>query len=189
MGRPQPALGRRLKALRVSRGLSLKEVGVGTGLSTSFLSMVENGRTELTVGRLVRLLDFHGVDLRDLLPEHDTDQPIVLRSGERQIVESHDPRVRTEPLATWHHGELSTAAMRFEPGAELPVAAAQAGPEFVLLLSGELEIGFADESSVVLGEGDSVCFEGSRRHGLTNTGDGEAHVITFKNEQRRGWEG
>jgi transcriptional regulator with XRE-family HTH domain len=189
MGRPQPALGRRLKALRVSRGLSLKEVGLGTGLSTSFLSMVENGRTELTVGRLVRLLDFHGVDLRDLLPEHDTDRPVVLRSTERRVVDSPDTRVRTEPLATWHYGELSTAAMRFDPGAELPVGAAQAGPEFVLLLAGELEIGFADETSVVLGEGDSVCFEGSRRHRCTNTGDGEAHVITFKNEQQRGSEG
>jgi transcriptional regulator with XRE-family HTH domain len=184
MSTPQPALGRRLKALRVSRGLSLKEVGVGTGLSTSFLSMVENGRTELTVGRLVRLLDFHGVELRDLLPERDTHEPVVLRSTEREILDAPDPRVRTEPLAAWHYGEMSTAAMRFEPGAEFPVAASHAGPEFVLLLSGELSIDFSDETSVNLQEGDSVCFEGSRRHRCSNTGDSEAHVITFKSEQQ-----
>jgi transcriptional regulator with XRE-family HTH domain len=189
MARPQPALGRRLKALRVTRGLSLKEVGIGTGLSTSFLSMVENGRTELTVGRLVKLLDFHGVELRDLLPEHDADQPVVLRSAERRIVDSQDPRVRTEPLAAWHYGEMSTAALRFDPGAELPVAASHAGPEFVLVLSGELAIDFSDDTSVVLAEGDSVCFEASRRHRCTNTGEAEAHAITFKNEQRRGSEG
>lgn len=181
---PQPALGRRLKALRLSRGLSLKEVGIGTGLSTSFLSMVENGRTELTVGRLVSLLDFHGVELRDLLPERGSDRPVVLRSAEREVVDAHDPRVRTEPLATWHYGEMTTAAMRFDPGAELPVAASRAGPEFVLLLAGELAIDFADDTSVVLVEGDSVCFEGSRRHRCTNTGDAEAHAITFKSEQR-----
>jgi transcriptional regulator with XRE-family HTH domain len=184
MSTPQPALGRRLKALRVSRGLSLKEVGVGTGLSTSFLSMVENGRTELTVGRLVRLLDFHGVELRDLLPERDTHEPVVLRSTERQVVDSADPHVRTEPLAAWHYGELSTAAMRFDPGAELPLAASHAGPEFVLLLSGELAIDFADDTAVNLREGDSVCFEGSRRHRCTNTGEAEAHLITFKSEQQ-----
>jgi transcriptional regulator with XRE-family HTH domain len=189
MGTLQPALGRRLRALRVSRGLSLKEVGLGTGLSTSFLSMVENGRTELTVGRLLTLLDFYAVDLRDLVPEREIEKPVVLRSDERRIVESADPRVRTEQLARWHFGDMSTASVRFEPGAELPSSASHAGPEFLLLLSGELAIEFADETSVVLAEGDSVCFEASRRHRCANTGDGEAHLITFKNEQQRGWEG
>jgi transcriptional regulator with XRE-family HTH domain len=189
MGTPQPALGRRLKALRMSRGLSLREVGIGTGLSTSFLSMVENGRTELTVGRLLKLLDFYGIDLRDLVPERDIDKPVVLRSDERRVVDSDDPRVRTEPLAQWHFGEMSTAAVRFDPGAELPLSASPAGPEFLLLLSGELAIEFSDQTSVVLGEGDSVCFEASRRHRCANTGDGEAHLISFKNEQQRGWEG
>lgn len=189
MGAPQPELGRRLKALRVSRGLSLNEVGIGTGLSTSFLSMVENGRTELSVGRLLALLDFHGVELRDLVPDRDISQPVVLRSADRQAVESDDPRVRTEPLASWHHGAISTAAVRFDPGAELPVAASPAGPKFVLLLSGELAIDFADDASVVLREGDSVCFEACRRHRCTNTGEAEAHAVTFENEQQRGWEG
>jgi transcriptional regulator with XRE-family HTH domain len=189
MGGPQPLLGRRLKALRVSRNLSLKEVSLGTGLSTSFLSMVENGRTELTVGRLVKLLDFHGVDLRDLIPERDLEQPVILRAADRQVLDSPDSRVRTERLANWHYGEMNTAATRFDPGAELPVAASQAGPEFVLLLSGQLAIEFADDSSVVLEEGDSVCFEGSRRHRCVNPGEEEAHAVTFRNEHSSGWEG
>jgi transcriptional regulator with XRE-family HTH domain len=180
MARPQPALGRRLKALRVTRGLSLKEVGIGTGLSTSFLSMVENGRTELTVGRLVCLLDFHGVELRDLLPERDTHQPVVLRSTDRQVVDSSDTHVRTEPLAAWHYGDMATGFLRFEAGAELAEVAAEPGPKFVFVLAGELMIDF-DDSSVVLREGDSVWFEASRLHRHINVGDGEAHVISFDN--------
>ena len=189
MRKPQPLLGRRLKALRVSRGMSLKEVSTGTGLSTSFLSMIESGRHELTVGRLVTLLDFHGVDLGDVIPERDVERPVVLRSEERQVVASSDERVRIEPLATWHYGEMRTASMRLDAGAELAVTAAAAGPEFVLVLTGEVQIEFADETPVVLREGDSVCFEASRRHRCMNTGEREAHVISFKNEQQRGWEG
>lgn len=69
----QPALGRRLKALRVSRGLSLKEVGAETGVSSSFISMVETGRNDLSVGRLLLLADFYGVGLDDVVADLDAD--------------------------------------------------------------------------------------------------------------------
>ncbi len=179
-------MGRRLKALRISRGLSLKEVGSRTGLSASFLSMIETGRNEPTVGRLVTLADFYEVGLGDVIPERDLEQPVVLRRDDRPAVESAEGRVRTETLATWHYGGMTTGLLRFDPGAELPKGDPEAGPEFVLVLSGELMIDFADESSVVLAEGDSVWFEASRRHRHINIGSGEAHVITFKGEPAAG---
>ena len=74
----QPALGRRLKALRVNRGLSLKEVGAETGVSSSFISMVETGRNDLSVGRLIVLADFYGVGLDDIVADLDPDQSLYV---------------------------------------------------------------------------------------------------------------
>jgi XRE family transcriptional regulator, regulator of sulfur utilization len=180
--KPQPTLGRRLKALRVSRNLSLKELGASTGLSSSFLSMVETGQNEMTVGRLVALADFYEVGLTDLIPDRELGQPVVLRRDDRQAIDSPDRRVRTELLASWSHGEMTTGLQRFGVGAELVEAAPKTGPKFVFVLDGELRIEFSEESSVVLGEGDSVWFEGSRRHRHVNVGDREAHIITFRSE-------
>jgi transcriptional regulator with XRE-family HTH domain len=184
--KPQPRLGRRLKSLRVSRGLSLKDVAAETGLSASFLSMVETGRNEITIGRLVTIADFYEVGLGDLIPDRGMEQPVVLRRDDRRTLESPDQRVTTEMLAAWHHGDMASGFRRFEPGAELSVVNRQAGPEFVLVLSGELTIDFADDTTVLLREGDSVWFEASRRHRQLNSGDGEAHVITFKGAMRTG---
>jgi transcriptional regulator with XRE-family HTH domain len=184
--KPQPRLGRRLKSLRVSRGLSLKDVAAETGLSASFLSMVETGRNEITIGRLVTIADFYEVGLGDLIPDRGMERPVVLRRDDRRTLESPDQRVTTEMLAAWHHGDMTSGFRRFEVGAELSEVNRQAGPEFVLVLAGELTIEFADDTSVVLREGDSVWFEASRRHRQLNTGDGEAHVITFKGGMRTG---
>lgn len=74
----QPALGRRLKALRLHRGLSLKEVGAETGVSASFISMVETGRNDLSVGRLLVLADFYGVGLDDIVADLDPDQSLYV---------------------------------------------------------------------------------------------------------------
>jgi transcriptional regulator with XRE-family HTH domain len=177
--KPQPTLGRRLKALRVSRGLSLKDVADDTGLSTSFLSMVETGRNEMTVGRLVSLAGFYKVGLDDLLHDRGFGRPVVLRQGDREILDSRDPGVRTELLGSWHYGDLTSGILRFEVGAERRSTSSYAGPEFVLVLAGELAIEFVDGADVQLQEGDSVWFEASRRHHKVNTGDVEAHVLTF----------
>jgi transcriptional regulator with XRE-family HTH domain len=118
-GTHQPALGRRLKALRVNRGLSLKEVGAETGVSSSFLSMIETGRNDLSVGRLMVLADFYGVGLDDILRDRPG-QPFALRPADGTV----------------------------------PDVAA-----LVFVRRGELMIDFAEESSVVLGEGDSFWFE------------------------------
>ena len=177
---PQPKLGRRLKALRVSRGLSLKEVAAKTGLSASFISMVETGRNEMTVGRLLAMADFYEVGLGDLVPERGMEQPVVLRRDDRRAFDSPDRRVRTELLASWHQGEMNGGVLRFDVGAELSEVTLHAEPKFVLVLSGELMIDFSDETSVVLREGDSVWFEASRRHRYANIGDREANIMTFK---------
>jgi transcriptional regulator with XRE-family HTH domain len=180
--KPQPVLGRRLKALRVSRSLSLKELGAKTGLSSSFLSMVETGQNEMTVGRLVALANFYEVGLSDLIPESGFGQPVVLRRDDRQAIDSPDRTVRTELLASWQPGEMTTGLQRFEVGAELTETAPKTGPKFVLVLDGELRIEFSDDSSVVLAEGDSVWFEGSRKHRYVNVGDREAHIVIFRSE-------
>jgi transcriptional regulator with XRE-family HTH domain len=54
----QAFVGAQLRALRGARRLSLGDVAKGTGISASFLSLVENGRSDITIGRLTRLVDY-----------------------------------------------------------------------------------------------------------------------------------
>ena len=37
-------------------------------ISASFLSLVEKDRSDITIGRLVRLIEFYGISITDLLP-------------------------------------------------------------------------------------------------------------------------
>ncbi len=178
----QPMLGKRLKALRVSRKMSLSELSAETGLSSSFLSMVETGRHEMTVGRLVTLADFYGVGFTDLIPEHDPGQPTVLRRDDRPAIDSADSRVRTEMLAASRQGGMTTWLQHLEVGAELVEAWPKTGSKFVFVLDGQLRIEFSEESQIVLGEGDSVWFEGSRRHRHVNVGNREVVIVTFRSD-------
>src|SRR4051812_20518444 len=83
-----PAIGAQLRALRVSRGLSLSKVAEGTGISKSFLALVEAGRSDITIGRLMRIVEFFGVSINDLLSDPGAGQIVVTRSAEGRVLSS-----------------------------------------------------------------------------------------------------
>ncbi|MGZ4392669.1 MAG: helix-turn-helix domain-containing protein, partial [Gaiellaceae bacterium] len=67
-------LGLKLRMLRRQRRLALTQVAAATGISSSFLSLVENGKNDLTVARLIKLVSYYGVAVSDLLPD-EVEQP------------------------------------------------------------------------------------------------------------------
>src|SRR6185312_16438210 len=82
------AFARRLKALRAARGVSLAQVEAATAISSSFLSLVEQGRSDISIGRLMRLVAYYDVDLADLLADLPAERHVemqVVRHGERAV--------------------------------------------------------------------------------------------------------
>ena len=65
----QAGLGAALRAARTRRGLSLAQVAEATGISRSLLSLIETGRSDITIGRLDKLSLLYDVRLSELLPE------------------------------------------------------------------------------------------------------------------------
>ena len=56
-----------MRAARLARGFSLGQVAAATDISRSFLSLVENGKSDITIGRLTRLIDHYGISVADLI--------------------------------------------------------------------------------------------------------------------------
>jgi transcriptional regulator with XRE-family HTH domain len=58
----QPQLGQNLREIRQRLARSLTEVAKATGVSPSFISMVENGNSDISIGRLLKLTQTYGVE-------------------------------------------------------------------------------------------------------------------------------
>lgn len=65
-------LGRLLRAERRRQGLTLQEVYEGTALSTRFLSELERGKDNASLGRTLRALESLGLDVL-VVPRADTE--------------------------------------------------------------------------------------------------------------------
>src|ERR1700744_5976887 len=110
-------LGSRLRALRTERGLSLSQLEAATEISSSFLSLVESGKSDITISRLLRLADFFDVDLGELVEGSRVDRSLleVIRENDGSAVSSRAEGVTVRFLghSRW---QLSPRIGEYAPG-------------------------------------------------------------------------
>lgn len=161
-------LGSRLRKLRRASGQSLAEVGEASGLSPSFLSLVENGKSDITIGRLVRLVDVFHVSITDLLaPPAAVDQHI-LRRHERHHVSSPSEGIDVLLLARDGRGRMMPQMLEVRPGASLAEPGQHEGDEWIYVLSGELVLEVDGLPTRVLSADDSAYYSSELRHSFRN---------------------
>lgn len=172
------ALGDTLRALRVERGYSLGDVAVGTGLSSSFLSLVENGRSDISTGRLIRVARFLGVGLGDLLDLGTPHEVTIVRSDDRRAAEMSAEGLRIFPLVDDHDEvAMSPVVFELEVGARIRDLRKTEGVEHVLfVMRGAVEIVVMQGEVHVLGVGDGAYVR-SPMSEIRNAGHERAEIL------------
>jgi len=171
-------LGTRLRALRTERGLSLSQLETATKISSSFLSLVESGKSDITISRLVRLADFFDVELSDLVEGSRVERSPyeVIRDGEGSVLASSSEGITTRFLGH-QRWQLSPRVSDYDAGGTIEIAGGeQAAREilhhrelFVYVITGTFEITVHEEEPVTLSRGDALLIrDGADR--VSNTG-------------------
>ena len=173
----QARLGDRLRAIRRQRGLALSAVADGTAISTSFLSLLENGRSDITLGRLQRLLDFYAITYADLLPEEEPPDVRLVRAHERRHLPSPVEGIDVALLTHGSGRDMVALQADYAVGAHLHEYATGGGEAFLLLLEGELRVTLGASAPLDLAAGDALYYETSTRLEIRNTGTVPARVV------------
>jgi transcriptional regulator with XRE-family HTH domain len=171
-------LGTRLRALRAERGLSLSQLEAATAISSSFLSLVESGKSDITISRLVRLADFFDVELGELVEGSRVDRrPLeVIRDGDGSVLSSRAEGVTARFLGH-QRWQFSPRISEYQPGGTVDVAEGeQAAREtfhhhelFIYVVAGSFEITVHGAETVKVSRGDAVLVrDGADR--VTNVG-------------------
>ena len=172
----EPALGPRLRALRVERGWSLAEVAAKAGLSVSFLSAVERGLSRISVGNLFKLADAFGTTVPGLTSGQPDVGRSVLRPEERPRYVAGRGRVTIEDLVA-APGALEAQRIEILPGGGSEGCYSHPGEEFVYVLAGRLRFWIGETEDHRLEAGDWLSFRSTRPHRWRNEGSVLATVL------------
>jgi transcriptional regulator with XRE-family HTH domain len=166
---PQPVeLGRRIKMLRVARGLTLKELEERGGISATHVSEIERGKASPTVGALARIARALGVRPATLVEPRTLPLVTLKRAEQRERRAMLLDRADLRPVSDPTYGvPIGAVLMRLPIAREPALEHRHEGEEFLTVLSGQVEIRIESEVHA-LRAGDSLHFRAERMHAYVN---------------------
>ena len=170
-------LGARLRQLRRSRGVSLADVAEGSGISPSFLSMVEKGKSDITISRLMRLVHWFGVSVADLVQEPNPSPVQIVRADSRRSLRLADEKISIQMLARDGHHAMLPVINVYDEGGGMADSTRHDGEEFVHVIEGRVELTVGSAEPIVLEPGDSAYYRSDVPHSFRNAGAGVARFF------------
>jgi len=173
-------VGRRVRALRLERSMSLADLAAKASISIGALSQIERGLSSLRVRVIWPLAAALDVDPAVLIVEdaQSVSDLYCVRANQRRSLpvrtEGISKQLLSPPGAT-----LSGLLVTVEPGGGTAEAYAHAGHEFGFVSNGEVEL-VVDSARYVLRTGDSFAFKSTLLHSFRNPGP-ERCVILWVN--------
>lgn len=161
------ALGRRIKALRKARGLTLESAASATGVSRAALSKIERGAMSPSYDTLLKIADGFEIDLGPLL------RGGVRRSGAVAVSRSDEGDWRR--AAQYVHRLLTPALEPSALGALETIVTATSiddydvwshhdSEDLLYVLSGRVAIYLEGRDPIALAPGDAIQFDGRIPH-------------------------
>jgi transcriptional regulator with XRE-family HTH domain len=159
-------IGRRLQALRRQQGLTLEQLAGDSGLSTGYLSQIENGAAVPSLTALQLIAAELGVDLAEFFPDERPRGTRVVRAEERHAfrIDAGSGEEYAVLAGQVHERAFSALYARHLPssaGGGLPFR--HLGEEFGLVLSGRLRLTI-DGDDHELGPGDWIHYSSHPSH-------------------------
>ncbi|MDD4732354.1 MAG: XRE family transcriptional regulator [Desulfovibrio sp.] len=179
----QGKVGARVRSYREKAELTLADLAERTGLDEAFIKAIEEEDLYPSLQPLVKIARALGIRLGTFMDDQVSRDPLIVRAADRR-----------EELTMHHTGE-DKAALRFhslgrgksdrhmEPfyieilpeSAENVKLSSHEGEEFIVVLSGSIEVHYGQETTV-LSEGDSVYYNSVVPHHVGAAGGEPAKI-------------
>jgi len=175
-------LGEVIRQLRRSKELTLQQVSERTGLSTAFLSQVENDQANPTLSSVRRIATALGTSTFALLAQGEPEGASVCipRERRRAYVTPGLNGVFSIATAPYPEGKLQTVVVELEPHMATCEEAMAHGPwdaeEWAMLVEGQAELEVGNERHT-LRPGDSVHFRPAIPHKYVNIGNAPVTLV------------
>lgn len=168
-----PTIGARLRRARQDRGLTIRDVAVGSGLTESFISQMERSRVNPSVASLQRIAHALGMALGRFFDEAMPATGRIVRRERRARLTYPGLRATDYLLSPDLNGRLEVIWAEADPGGGSgeEFYSHEGEEECIVVIRGQMAIWVASEHQV-LRAGDAITFSSRLPHRWQNVGRG-----------------
>lgn len=170
-------LGARIRALRLARGETLRQLAAQAGVTESFLSQVERDVASPSIATLRRVAVALGLSIGEILDQVGPHGQLV-RAAERRVVTYPGLAARDEFLTDGSGARLQVILSVIDPGGGTGAEAYahESDEECLVVLEGSLDL-WVGEEQYRLEAGDAIRYSSRVPHRNQNPGPGQARVL------------
>lgn len=170
------ALGKRIRELRITNGLTQEELANRCELSKGFISQLEGDQTSPSIATLMDILECLGTDIQSFFSE---------KPEEKIVFTPDDFFVKEDPEAghriTWivpncQKNDMEPIILELGPGGSSAEEDPHSGEEFGYVLSGTVTVHIGDKS-VKAKKGECFYYSPDKDHYIENRTSKPASVI------------
>ena len=159
-------VGRKLRDIRLNKKITLQKLSEETGLSVSYLSLMERGLNSPTIANLQKVCNILGITLADLLTKNDNN--LLVRKNERRKIFEAETGVLYEAI-TEGNRNIQAICMTVYDNLE-HISECHVTDEFGYISHGSMVM-YLDGRPFDLREGDSIYIPAETPHYFRKTSD------------------
>lgn len=183
------SLGKTIKLHRTWKDISSNELAQTAGISSSYLSKIENDKTNPSINVVAAIANALDINIDELL--HTGNQspsssgegtrkrnllPAIVRSTERKTMTPAGSSVSYELLTPDLQRNLQFIMVCHKPGEKVKYYS-HIGEESILCIEGSAQVTVGEEV-FVLNPGDCISYDSSISHSVTTVGDEPCVIVS-----------
>jgi len=182
-------LGRRARAARLARRLTLEDVVQRAEFTVSWLSKLENGQLSPSLEGLVKLADVLECGV-DTLVEGLSVPPryVVVKRGQGRRDGSRSSYAIESLADQWRDRAMNPAIVELSGMGNRHHPDNHDGERFIMVLEGDVTLGYGDEL-IHLSTGDSIYIYAAIPHTLSPAGRTTARILSVSYDSRHAFAG
>jgi len=177
-------LGKRIKLIRIKKGLTQEVLAVRSGLTKSYISLLEAGKKIPAISTLSRIAVAFGMRIGEFFESPDDSADVaVVRKNERLEVEQRGTPFGYvyEALSLQKKDRLMdpfiVKVLPIDKSKAKKIEFEHAGEEFDFIIEGRIKY-IINDQEYVLGEGDSIYFDSAMKHRVEAIGNKPALTLS-----------
>ncbi|MCW1926790.1 helix-turn-helix domain-containing protein [Bhargavaea beijingensis] len=175
-------IGKKIKQLRLKKGLTQEELGERTDLSKGYISQLERDLTSPSIETLFSLLEVLGSSPKEFFDDGSPAAKVVFGKDEHIMNTDEDRGYSVRWLVSEsNEKEMEPVLLSLAPNGEFKEFEPSLSQTFIYVLEGRIVLQLGTERYEA-DEGDALYYEASHHHRLSNAGPGEARCLLVATE-------
>jgi len=184
MSKQNITIGKKIKALRIKKEMSIEDVSKKTGISEDIILEIEENKVSPPLGNIVSLADVLRVTVGELFGDSADSPFCIVRSDNRKAVSRFSSVVGKSSGYSYEslghrkqNRQMEPFLVTLTPAENFKLEPNQhVGEEIIFVLEGQVEVRLADHTDI-LNPGDSIYYDSTLPHIVSCHGNDPATIF------------